>query len=70
MYTDTIESYTFRLTYNVMDTQTYETVFVKLPKYIQAIVHLFTLVKDYHSLYKNTMRYLGLLEEQYLGSVL
>ena len=53
MYTDTIGY--ICLTYNVMDTGTYETVFLKLPKYIQVNCTFVYIGKRLPSIYTKTL---------------
>ena len=65
MYTDT-PGYISALTYNVMDTGTYETVFAKLPKYIQVAVTFQHIGKRLPSATQKHFELPWVAEQQYL----
>jgi len=67
MYTDT-PGYISSLTYTVMDEGTYETVFAKLPKYIQVAVTFQHIGKRLPSATQKHFELPWVAEQQYLGS--
>ena len=67
MYTDT-PGYISSLTYTVMDEGTYETVFAKLPKYIQVAVTFQHIGKRLPSATQKHFELPWVAEEQYFGS--
>ena len=67
MYTDT-PGYISSLTYTVMDEGTYETVFAKLPKYIQVAVTFQHIGKRLPSATQKHFELPWVAEEQYIGS--
>ena len=68
MYTDT-PGYISALTYNVMDTGTYETVFAKLPKYIQVNCTFVYIGKRLPSATQKHFELPWVADEQYLPGV-